>query len=204
MEIPPYGSKIRIETDGGDPTIIIPPTIGFARYPSGLFLLCWLVGWAFGFQAVATELIYGKFQLFLAAWLVAWTLAGIFAVIAVYRTFRPSVPETLELRRNSVGYDSGIAPPQFNRSERHKNPWANWKSMFAGRRRLELDRSRLQSLRLRETETGNRLTFDLDSERIEIAATASEVEREWLARLLAHRYSLPQILGAAKPAEADA
>jgi hypothetical protein len=53
----------------------------------------------------------------------------------------------------------------------------------------------LQSLRLRETDTGNRLTFDIGSERIEIAPMASEVEREWLARFLARRYALPQILG---------
>ena len=66
---------------------------------------------------------------------------------------------------------------------------------FPKRVRLELDRSQLQSLRLRETDNGNRLTFDIGSDRIEIAPTASEVEREWLARLLARRYALPQILG---------
>jgi hypothetical protein len=50
-------------------------------------------------------------------------------------------------------------------------------------------------LRLRETESSNRLTVDVEAQRIEIASAASEVEREWLARLLARRYSLPQVLG---------
>ncbi len=67
--------------------------------------------------------------------------------------------------------------------------------MFPKRRQADLDRNELQSLRLRETESGNRLTVDVEAQRIEIAATASEVEREWLARLLARRYSLPQMTG---------
>jgi hypothetical protein len=54
---------------------------------------------------------------------------------------------------------------------------------------------------LRETESGNRLTIDVDAARLDIAATASEVEREWLARLLAQRYSLPQALAAPVPAQ---
>jgi hypothetical protein len=51
----------------------------------------------------------------------------------------------------------------------------------------------LQTLRLRETETGNRLTVDLGAQRLELASQASEVEREWLARLLARRYAIPAL-----------
>jgi hypothetical protein len=67
--------------------------------------------------------------------------------------------------------------------------------MFPKRRQADLDRSELQSLRLRETESGNRLTVDVEGQRIDMAASANEVEREWLARLLARRYSLSQITG---------
>jgi hypothetical protein len=49
-------------------------------------------------------------------------------------------------------------------------------------------------LRLRETEGGNRLTVDLGAQRIDLASQASEVEREWLARLLTKRYGLTQAL----------
>src|SRR5262249_50542887 len=152
--------------------IVIPPTSGFMRYFYGLFMLCWLVGWAFGFTAAVHQLLFGKFQLFLAAWLAAWILGGIFASFAAYRTLRPSVPETLQFRRNSFAYDSGLAPPDFSLGRRSRNPFQSWKAMFPKRRRLELDRSQLQSLRLRETDSGNRLTFDIGSERIEIAPTA--------------------------------
>lgn len=91
--------------------------------------------------------------------------------------------------------DSGIPPFQFQSSWRYKNAKDAWKAIFPRRVRVELERRQLQSLRLRETERGNRLTIDVDAARIDIAPTASEVEREWLARLLAQRYSLLQLLG---------
>jgi hypothetical protein len=62
--------------------------------------------------------------------------------------------------------------------------------MFPKRTRVELDRRKLQSLRLRETNDGNRLTVDADALRLDIAPSASEIEREWLYQLLADRYSL--------------
>jgi hypothetical protein len=124
-------------------------------------------------------------------------IGGIGAAYTLYRSFRPSVPETLTLRRSSIGYDSGIAPPQFNTYRRNQNPISSWRSMFPKRRQAELDRSELQTLRLRETEAGNRLTVDVEAQRIEIASGASEVEREWLAGVLARRYSLPQVSGKA-------
>jgi hypothetical protein len=52
--------------------------------------------------------------------------------------------------------------------------------MFPKRTRVELDRRKLQSLRLRETNEGNRLTVDADALRLDIAPSASEIEREWL------------------------
>jgi hypothetical protein len=199
---PPAGSNISIANNQGDPVVVVPPTSSFMRYPAGFFVLFWLGMWTIGFKSAIAQIWSGNFQLFLVFWLGAWTLGGIFALNMLYRTFRPSVPETLQLRRTSFAYDSGVAPPQFNSYQRNRNPLNAWRSAFPKRVRLELDRSQMQSLRLRETDTGNRLTFDVGSERIEIAPAASEVEREWLARLLARRYSLPQILGAANPAEA--
>jgi hypothetical protein len=196
---PPEGSNISVASDASAPTIVIPPARGYMRYPTGLFMLLWLSGWAFGEKFAITQILSGKYDLFIVFWLAVWTLGGIFAVNFLYRTFRPAVPETLELRRTGIAYDSGIAPPQFNNYRRSGNPINAWRSAFPKRVRLELDRSQLQSLRLRETDTGNRLTFDSGASRIEIAPTASEVEREWLARLLARRYSLPQIVSGSNP-----
>jgi hypothetical protein len=91
--------------------------------------------------------------------------------------------------------DLNPPPPQFNSCKRTQNPMSAWRSMFPKRLQADLDRSELQSLRLREIESGNRLTVDVEAQRIEIASAASEVEREWLARLLARRYSLRQVSG---------
>jgi len=137
----------------------------------------------------------GKAPAFLVFWLCAWTLGGIWAAYLLFRLLRPSVPETITLRRNSVAYDSGVAPPQLNSYKRNQNPFTAWRSAFPKRVRAEIEQKQLQSLRLRETESGNRLTLDLDATRLDLASTASEVEREWLARLLARRYSLPQVFG---------
>jgi hypothetical protein len=192
---PPAGSNISIGEDGGDPTIIIPAAGGFSRYFVGLFMLFWLGMWQMGFRAAGSQVMAGNAPPFVIFWLAAWSLAGVAVVYTLYRVFRPSVPETLTLRRNSVGYDSGVAPPRFNSFQRNQNPISAWRSTFPKRIRAEVEKKQLQSLRLRETESGNRLTLDLDADRLDLASTASEVEREWLARLLARRYSLPQVSG---------
>jgi hypothetical protein len=192
---PPPGSKISVATDGADPTVIIPNSGSTMRYFYGLFLLFWLGMWTMGFREAGSQVMSGNANGFIVLWLGAWTIGGVFAVLTHYRVFRPSVPESLELRRSSLAYDSGIAPLQFD-SWRTKKMKETWASLFPKRLCVELDRRQLQSLRLRETETGNRLTIDIDAARIDIAPAASEVEREWLARLLSQRYALPQILAA--------
>lgn len=194
---PPEGSKISVREDGGDPTIVIPAAGGFSRYFTGLFMLFWLGMWQMGFRDAASKVMAGNAPAFLIFWLGAWTLGGIAVAYSLFRVVRPSVPETLTLRRNSVAYDSGVAPPQFNSYKRNQNPLSAWRSAFPKRVRAEIERKQLQSLRLRETESGNRLTLDLDATRLDLAPAASEVEREWLAKLLARRYSLPQVFGTA-------
>jgi hypothetical protein len=197
---PPAGSKISIASDGADPTIIIPAASSSTRYLTGLFLLFWLGMWTIGFRDAGSKVISGNANAFLIFWLAGWTVGGFFAMFSLYRIFRPSVPESLQLTRNSVTYDSGIAPLQFDSSWRYKKPKDSWSAIFPRRVRVDLDRRQLQSLRLRETESGNRLTIDVDALRLDIAPTSSEVEREWLARLLAQRYSLPQVLATPAPA----
>jgi hypothetical protein len=198
---PPAGSKISTAMDGPDPTVVIPNSGGASRYFTGLFLLFWLGMWTIGFRDAGSKVISGNANAFLIFWLGGWTVGGILAMFTLYRAFRPSIPESLELKRNSVTYDSGVAPPQFTPSMRYRKPRDTWNSMFPKRVRVEIDRRQLQSLRLRETESGNRLTIDVDSDRLDIAATASEVDREWLARLLAQRYSLPSVMG--NPAQSE-
>ncbi len=198
---PPAGSKISVTTDGPDPTIVIPAARSVMRYLTGVFILFWLGMWTIGFRDAGSKVIAGNANSFLVFWLCAWTLGGVFAAFTLYRAFRPPVPETLELKRNGVAYDSGIPPLEFNSSWRYKNTRDAWNATFPKRVRADLDRRQLQSLRLRETESGNRLTVDVGAQRLDLAPTASEVEREWLARLLAQRYSISQVSGTPAPAE---
>jgi hypothetical protein len=108
---PPAGSKISIVTDGTDPKIVIPCAGGPGRYFTGLFLLFWLGIWIVAFKDVGSKVVSGNANGFMVFWLGGWTLGGIFAALSLYRAARPSVPESLELKRNSVTYGSGVAAP---------------------------------------------------------------------------------------------
>ncbi len=191
--VPPEGSRISINYDSGDPIVSIPVKRSVSRYFGGVFLLFWLGGWAFGFATVSSQLMSGKGNLFMVFWLGGWTIGGIVAAFSAYRIFRPAIPETLQLRYGNIAYDSGIPPLEFN-AYRRRNAREYWNSLLSRRTRADLNRAELQTLRLRETEGGNRLTVDLGAQRIDLASQASEVEREWLARLLAKRYGLTQAI----------
>lgn len=102
---PPAGSNISLTTDGADPTIIVPAASSATRYLPGVFLLFWLGMWTIGFRDAGSKVLSGNANAFLIFWLCAWTVGGIFAVLTLYRIFRPSVPESLQLKRNSVTYD---------------------------------------------------------------------------------------------------
>ena len=47
------------------------------------FIGFWLLGWAFGWVMVASQLFSGNGNLFLFGWLGAWTIGGIFAIAMV-------------------------------------------------------------------------------------------------------------------------
>jgi hypothetical protein len=191
---PPSASRISITTNDTYPLIVVPRQgAGVMRYFVGLFLLAWLGGWLAAFSSGVSKLSSGvtfdRAHAFLVFWLAAWTLGGAMVVYWLYRAFRPSVPESLKLLPDGVIYDSGIPPLQrYSGYTWNKDAW---KSMSPKRTRVELDRRELQSLRLRETSDGNRLTVDAGALRLDIAQSATEVEREWLYQLLAKRYSLP-------------
>jgi len=177
------------------------------RFFHGLFLLVCLGAWFAGFSDVVSKLLSNQApaatatarHFGLTGAIVAWTLVPAFTAYWAYRALRPSVPESLRLMPNSVIYDSGIPPFQASAISRADF----WKSMFPKRTCIELDWQKLQSLRLIKTDDGNWLTVDVDgfkifgsrsarcTIRLDIAQSASEIEREWLYQLLANRYSLP-------------
>jgi hypothetical protein len=191
--MPPSGSKILVTTSGADTVVTIPQGSGGPmRYFGGLFLLFWLGGWLVGGGMAASKLWSGGLESvaangFLVVWFGLWALGAAWAIFVLYRLFRPSVAESLRLMPDGVAYDSGAPPLQMS-SFSQTNQREAWKSLFSKRLRVELDRGQLQSLRLRETDSGNRLTVDANAARLDVARSVSEVEREWLYQLLASRY----------------
>lgn len=167
---------------------------GVSRYFAVVFILCWLGGWVFGLVSAGDMLLSGKGGGFLVFWLGAWIVGGGFAVYYVYRLLRPSVPESLLLSSRSMRYDSGFAPVQMQLQNSYyaRDRWEATRAFFAKRKVVEIDARQLQTLRLRDTDTGNRLTVDAGAERIDIARAATEVEREWLYQLLSERYGVPK------------
>jgi hypothetical protein len=147
-------------------------------------MVCWLALWSSAFLVMFAQLWSGRAPALLVVVLAGWTLAGAFAMNIVYRTFRPSVPESLRLMANGVAYDSGVA---FGYASRSRND--DWRSLFPKRTHLEIDWRHLRSLYLRATDGGNRLTVDVGVRRLDIAGSG-EIEREWLYQLMAKRYSL--------------
>jgi hypothetical protein len=184
---PPEGSTISITAAGSETVIVIPyPKAGFGSYGIGLFILFWLGGWGYGLHAVVSQIVSGQGNLFLLFWLGGWTVGGAFAAYTAFRIIRGPEPEILGLTRTSVRYDSGIPPFEMKQYSGRSN--RDWSSYFPKRTRMELDRRELQSLQLRQTDLGNRLTIDNGATRLDLAKQATEIEREWLYKVLAERY----------------
>jgi hypothetical protein len=188
---PPNGSTIAVTTEGADTVIVVPHGSGSVmRYFVGLFLLFWLGGWFVALSNTVPKVMSGNAPPFLFFWLGGWTVGGLFAMVFLYQVVRPSIPESLRLTHSGVIYDSGRPPFQFQYYHGQRSAKDAWKSIFPKRMLATLERRKLQTLRLRETPEGNRLTVDADSQRLDIAQSAGEVEREWLYQVLAKRYAL--------------
>ena len=65
-----------------------------------------------------------------------------------------------------------------------------WKKMFEKRKRIEFNPQDIRTLTLRDTTDGNRLTLDHANDRIDLGKGLTEVEREWLFRLIKMEYKV--------------
>jgi hypothetical protein len=185
--IPPENSKIIIKQIGAERALIIPHANSIVRYFFALFMLFWLGGWVAGFNHAFSQIMSGKADSFLIFWIGGWTLGGIFAVYFLYRLIKPPVNESIQLGIDRISYDSGVPPFQFQQGFRNQKEM--WKSMFPKRTKIEINKDALRSLKLRDTDSGNRLTIDVGINRLDIATGVSEIEREWLYQLLSKNYS---------------
>jgi len=184
--IPIDGSNITTQFTDGYQTIIIPHKKASAvRYLIGAFLLAWLGGWTAGFFSALTSLL-SSIDMFLLFWLAAWTLGGAYACYMLYRLFRKPIPEQLHLNVPNLIFDTGVPPLDIKFGTRYSRDY--WKSLFHRRKQIVFTPVELQSLRLRETDSGNRLTIDQGTDRIDIATGATEIEREWIYSTLKGLY----------------
>jgi len=183
----PNGSNIKIDNLDGHQLIVIPHgNGGFMRFIIAAFLLFWLGGWFMGFTSAIEEIVSGKSDTFLIFWLGGWTIGGLFAVYMIYRVLKKSIPEKILLNKPELLIDTGIPPLKIDFGFNNQKDY--WKSMFPKRKRIEFNSSEIKSIALREIESGNRLTLDKGSERIELACSATEIEREWLFDYLQKNY----------------
>jgi hypothetical protein len=187
---PNFGSESNISStrvDGAEQIVIRHARLGVAHAGGVLFMCFWLIGWAFGEFSVLGQLLSGKAKagpsLFMFVWLCGWTVGGAAVIWTIYRALRPT-PETLTLASNGFLLDTGRPRLPFGRQN------LSTKEMFGRRRLIEVNRNALSTLQLRVEPGNNRLTVDVGNERIDIAATATEIEREKLYAFLAARYHL--------------
>jgi hypothetical protein len=117
----------------------------------------------------------------------AWTTGGIFVFLFLFRLFRGSIPEQWTISKETFFVDTGIPPFKFF-SSNFLNQAEAWKNIFAKRKTYLFDREQIKTLKLRELESGNKMTIDSGPERIELALGASEVEKEWLFNHLSEFY----------------
>jgi len=185
---PPDGSTVTISQHNGFEMITIPQSSGgVMRYFIGIFLLFWLGGWFMGFTSALDQILNGEANTFIIFWLGGWTIGGLFAAFFAYRLFKSPIPEKLLLNVPNLSYDSGIPPMQFNFHPANQKDY--WKSLFAKQKKHEFLPSHLQTLALRDVDSGNRLTVDMGAQRIEISKGASEIEKEWLYGYLQQKYA---------------
>jgi hypothetical protein len=182
---PPAWSRISVDELAANPTLVIPHrAFAESRYFVPGIVLC-----GFGMFSLVAIAMYRDhgFDIILAAF---WGVMALVCGNLLFRMLRPGVPERLVLEAGGVTYDSGVAPLRFPFACTDAARREFWHQCRGKRWRLRFDREVLATLALRETEAGNRLTIDYESERIDLARGVSEVEREWLYRVLVDRYGL--------------
>ncbi len=187
---PPEGTVISVEPVGGAIRLSWKRSSekSMRSFPAA-FLIFWLCGWAVGEFFAIYAILSGESEPFLIFWLCGWTLGGIFAGVMLYIFLRGPKPEILELSASrffhdpgSTGFNAYLFMPRFSmqRSKQMTNPFAFLKK----RRIVDMHPGEIANLRLDSFSDGQRLTYDMGAERIEIGDELREPEREWLAKVL--------------------
>ena len=183
---PPDRSRITLDPGDRGNVIIIPLVPSFTAYLYGTIGALWLVGWAYAAVSVMGSLHENGPDLFTLFWLTFWIIAGLTQCVWVIRTFMPVRPESIRLGHDRIHHDRGNGPPSFSEA-RSLSHFPRALGLNSPR---DIERRHLHTLRLRDSEAGVRLTVDVGEHRIDLGENATEVEREWLHKLLTGHYRL--------------
>lgn len=195
MIAPPPGSAISVVTEGDGAMVSIPYRVGPLLQMLRLVMLFAVGLCAFGFIAAVVAMAIGINNVSVLVSLGTWPLAGLYATYLVGRLFRPAMPEMLWITPDELVHSSGIPPHRIGRDDLDRPE--SWQSLMDRCVIHQLDRKQLRSLQLRPVNRSNRLTVDTGATHIDIATSATAVEREWLYRLLVDTYGAPRNAAAA-------
>lgn len=187
MLSPPDGSKIEIDFEDGYQRIIIPQKSDAVRRFFSCFFLLFSLGILIVFLVLFFRHLNGL-SVFVVFLLCPWILGVTMRLWTAYRVLRPAVPEILLLTKYEMLYDSGVAPLQYPFQTRSRTDY--WEKLFQRRIKASFSPAKIKTLALRHFETTHRLTIDDGSTRIDLAAGASEPEREWLFDVLCQYYGV--------------
>jgi len=192
---PPAGSRIRIVGDDtAEPYLAIPAARNGDQLFTTvlLFTVCvMMVSASLQMAPCFDQRVYVNPQLVTFLGVVGLYGGVILIGYLVYRIVHPGAPVHLHLQRDGLGLDSGFQRARVLPGAEIIGWWSRCRGMRIG---CKIDLAQTQSLRLRASFDGRRLTVDVDGQRIEIGRGVSEAEREWLAVILADRYGLPHEL----------
>lgn len=164
------------------------PDLG-RSYPVGClvpFLCLWAIGWVFG-VFVLVQIVLGQapnrpdsWGVF--PWLVFWTFAGIVLCRWLRLMVQPRRSECITLDGEKSHYDPGT-PPIVEKLLEGDRPQIS--ELFVRHPRpVEASQSELSAFRLGSAGTRQRLTFDLNGDRIEIGPWLQDHDRQWLLAVL--------------------
>ena len=192
----PVNTYIRFDSVFGQPTIsILQPTRTTLQNVFGVIALPWCCFWLMSLWPLISAIMTKKHVDFvLIVFFCFWILGGVFAILATYTFFRPTLPENFILAQPVMYYDSGVPPfiVEFGWLTPYQSGMFDkmLKQIFRKRIKVQLDQEELKSLTLWKLEPGNKLTINKAGRLLELAAGVSAPEREWLFETLCVRYKI--------------
>jgi hypothetical protein len=130
------------------------------------FLGFWLCGWLVSLVYAVFHLLNGESRAFLIFWLGVWTIAGGFALRALWAMLRPALPESVRLEADILQYDSGCRLQRRDKTV------------------IEFARPDLRGVVLERVGERQQLRLNLGGEWLEIGASLREAERKWMFAVL--------------------